>query len=253
VKTLSFYRSGTLIFALFFVILFQDLPFFRYFGFKNITSEFLTTMKKDHKPHAVIFIGPPGSGKGTQAELLKGYQHISTGDLLRAEIQKGSKIGLSCKAKIEKGEMVPDSLISELIESHFSPHILLDGYPRTIAQADWLKEKVDISQVFYFQVNVDQLVDRLTNRRVCPSCKSVFNLVSKPPQKPFTCDRCETALIQRTDDVESVIRNRMKVYQEETAPLIEYYKKREILTQIDASQSPDTIAALIHDRIFKQG
>ncbi|MBU6149375.1 MAG: nucleoside monophosphate kinase [Verrucomicrobia bacterium] len=236
----------------FFSYTFHADPNFSKFGFENITSEFFVTMKRNPKPHAVVFIGPPGSGKGTQAELLKGYQHISTGDLLRAEIQKGSEIGISCKEKIEKGEMVPDSLISELIESHFTPHILLDGYPRTTAHADWLKQKVELSQVFFFQVNVDQLVKRLTNRRVCPSCKSVYNLVSKPPEKPFACDRCDSPLIQRTDDVESVIRNRMRVYQEETAPLIDYYKKEGILTQIDASKSPQQIAELIHDKIFKQ-
>lgn len=207
-------------------------------------------MKKEVPPQAVIFIGPPGSGKGTQAEKLKGYRHISTGDLLREEIKKGSKIGLSCKEIIDKGEMVPDALISDLIETHFSPHILLDGYPRTLAQARWLDEKVKISQVFFFEVNVDKLVERLTNRRVCPSCKGVYNLVSKPPIKPFTCDQCATPLMQRADDVETVIRNRMRVYQEETAPVIEYYRQKGQLTKLDASQTPDTIADLIHKKIF---
>lgn len=208
-------------------------------------------MKKDLKPNAVILLGPPGSGKGTQAEQLKAFKHISTGDLLRSEIQKGTPLGLSCKEKIEKGEMVPDSLISTLIESHFTPQILLDGYPRTLAQAEWLQNKVHIKQVFFFDVNVDQLVQRLTNRRVCPSCKCVYNLVSKPPIKPFTCDKCETPLIQRADDVEEVIRNRMRVYQEETAPLIDFYQRKGVLTKIDASKKPDAITLLIHEKIFK--
>jgi adenylate kinase len=210
------------------------------------------TMKKDPHPIAVVFIGPPGSGKGTQAERLKGFQHISTGDLLRAEIQRQTPLGLSCKEKIEKGEMVPDSLISSLIESHFSPHILLDGYPRTVAQAEWLQDKVQISQVFFFDVDVEKLVHRLTNRRVCPSCKSVYNLVSKPPVKALTCDKCNNSLIQRADDVEEVIRNRMRVYQLETAPLMEFYDKKGVLTKLDASKNPDEIMRLIQDKIFKR-
>lgn len=210
------------------------------------------SMRKETPPNAIVFIGPPGSGKGTQAERLKGYQHISTGDLLRAEIQKGTPLGLSCKEKIEKGEMVPDSLISSLIESHFSPQILLDGYPRTVAQAEWLQDKVHISQVFFFDVDVDLLVERLTNRRVCSTCKCVYNLVSKPPVKPFTCDKCDTPLIQRADDNEQVIRNRMRVYQSETAPLIDFYKKKGILTRLDAGNNPDALAKIIHDKIFKK-
>ncbi len=206
-------------------------------------------MHPSSKPQAIVFIGPPGSGKGTQAERLKGYKHISTGDLLRAEIQKESPIGLSCKEKIAKGEMVPDSLISALIELHFTSHILLDGYPRTVAQAQWLQGRVDIRQVFFFNVNVDLLVDRLTQRRVCPSCKAVYNLVSKPPKIANHCDHCHTPLIQRLDDVEEVIRNRMRIYQEETAPLITFYQNIDLLTTIDASQSPDAIAEVIHSLI----
>ncbi len=219
---------------------------------KYVLSIGQETMKKDPHPNAVVFIGPPGSGKGTQAEKLKGFQHISTGDLLRAEIQKQTPLGLSCKEKIEKGEMVPDSLISSLIESHFSPKILLDGYPRTVVQAEWLQDKVHISQVFFFDVDVEKLVHRLTNRRVCPSCKSVYNLVSKPPLQPLTCDKCTTPLIQRADDVEEVIRNRMRVYQLETAPLIEFYDKKGVLTKLDASKDPDEIMQLIQDKIFKR-
>ncbi|MFZ4772564.1 MAG: adenylate kinase family protein [Chlamydiia bacterium] len=206
-------------------------------------------MNPSRLPEAIIFIGPPGSGKGTQAARLKGYSHISTGDLLRAEIQKGSHLGLNCKTLIEKGEMVPDTLISKLIESHFTSHILLDGYPRTLKQAEWLQEKAHIVQVFFFDVNVDQLVNRLTQRRVCPSCRAVYNLASKPPKTANVCDECATPLIQRADDVEEVIRNRMRVYQEETAPLIEHYRQQGLLTHLDASQSPDEIGQIIHHKI----
>jgi adenylate kinase len=206
-------------------------------------------MNHDSKPHAVIFIGPPGSGKGTQSEKMEGYTHISTGDLLRAEIRNRTPIGIRCQELIHKGEMVPNNIINELLEKHFTSKILLDGYPRTTEQADWLEEKVHIEKVFFFQVDIENLVLRLTNRRVCPSCKMVYNLLSKPPEDGITCDSCNTPIVQRIDDNEEIIRNRMRVYAEETTPVIEYYKQKGLVVTLDASLDPTTIHNVIRQNL----
>lgn len=201
-----------------------------------------------------ILIGPPGAGKGTQAESIKEkypIAHISTGDMLRENVKKGTELGLKAKEFMDAGKLVTDELIIDMMRTRLQEDdakqgFLLDGFPRTIAQADALGALLDemniaLDAVVLLDISDEVVVNRLTSRRVCSSCGAIYNAISHPTKKEGICDICGGAVIQRDDDKESVIRNRLSVYHEQTAPLVDYYEKKGMLHSIDAASAKDSV------------
>lgn len=187
----------------------------------------------------IILLGPPGCGKGTQAEVIcKNFNipHISTGDILRNNVKRGTEIGMAAKEYMDSGRLVPDNIIISMMKDRFleddcKKGFLLDGFPRTIAQAealDDLLEKMDISLDHIINIDVpdEDIINRISKRLSCSNCGEVYNLMFKKPNKEMTCDSCGLKLRQRDDDKEEVVRNRLEVYRKQTAPLIEYYKNK---------------------------
>lgn len=202
----------------------------------------------------IILLGPPGSGKGTQAKKLTAERHwpqLSTGDMLRAAIEKGTALGKSAQSYMDKGALVPDNVVVGLInERTQNPDcksgFILDGFPRTIPQAEALDEMLkkqdrDIDRVILFRIPDQDLVKRLSGRRTCTKCGAMYHIDSAPAKSPGVCDQCGSPLIQRTDDQPQVIQNRLGVYHEQTAPVAEYYKKQEKLRSINASEDPSHV------------
>ncbi|NYT03612.1 MAG: adenylate kinase [Candidatus Methanofastidiosa archaeon] len=187
----------------------------------------------------IILLGPPGSGKGTQAEVIcKNFNipHISTGDILRNNVKRGTEIGLAAKEFMDSGRLVPDKIIIGMMKDRFleddcKKGFLLDGFPRTIAQAealDYLLEQMEISLDHIINIDVpdEDIINRISKRLSCSNCGEVYNLLYKKPKKEMSCDTCGGKLHQRDDDKEEVIRNRLDVYRKQTAPLISYYKEK---------------------------
>ncbi len=204
-----------------------------------------------------IFIGPPGSGKGTQTiKLSNEYKlpHIDTGLLLRETIRSGSEEGKLADSFMEKGQLVPVEIVSKIIKNRLmkpdcKEGFILDGYPRSLEQAqaldDILKEvDKDLNtepQVFYFEISQEKLIERLVNRRSCSKCGEIYNIKTMKLKDETKCPKCSGVLIRRSDDTEEVAKKRFKTYFEQTSPLIELYKKRNILTKIDAGLEIDEI------------
>jgi adenylate kinase len=209
------------------------------------------------KPH-LIFIGAPGSGKGTQASKLvaeRGFKHISTGDLLRSEIAKQSDLGKEVKQVMDAGQLVSDDLVIRLLQANINltaSQYIFDGYPRNIAQAQTLDKEVlkgSPSTAVYFEINMTKLVERLTNRRTCKACGAIYNLISKKPKVMGVCDQCGgTDLVQRADDKEEVITNRLKVFQDTVNPVLKYYQDLGRLMKVDAEGSVDEIYSQISSK-----
>ena len=207
----------------------------------------------------LIFIGAPGSGKGTQATKLvqdASFKHISTGDLLRSEIAKGSDLGKEVKKVIDAGQLVSDDLVIRLLQANInlaSSSYIFDGYPRNLAQAKTLDEKVlkgADSLAVYFEINTGKLVERLTNRRTCKDCGSIYNLVSKKPKIMGVCDQCGGKnLVQRDDDKEEVIKNRLSVFENTISPVLSYYQDLGRLMRVDAEKSVDEIFNQISSKV----
>ncbi len=199
----------------------------------------------------LIFLGAPGSGKGTQALLLAkkyNYKHLSTGDLLRAEVAKESSLGNRIAGIIHAGNLVDDATVVELLKKNCDPNVdncIFDGFPRNFQQAVILEETLLNAVNFravYFEVDVNKLVERLANRRTCSTCKNVYNLVSAPPKKSGMCDKCGSlTLTHRADDNETVIRQRMKVYGQTINPVLEHYKLKNILLTVNAAQTVELV------------
>lgn len=198
----------------------------------------------------VIFLGPPGVGKGTQSEFIAEKYHIpkiSTGDLLRESVDRQTSLGKEAKGFMDRGELVPDIVVIGLVEEKLeSPEchngFLLDGFPRTVTQADELsgilqRKGESLDHVVYFSLPKAEIIKRLSGRRSCPECKVVYQLESIPPKRDGICDVCGISLIQRNDDKPETIESRLAVYQEQTEPLIKYYKNRGILSELDGSGS----------------
>ncbi|GJL52722.1 MAG: adenylate kinase [Nitrospirales bacterium] len=196
----------------------------------------------------IIFLGPPGVGKGTQADVIAtrfAIAKISTGDLLRDGVANGTSLGLKAKQYMDSGGLVPDEVVIGLIEEKLTAPesqsgFLLDGFPRTVAQANTLSEILktknqSLDKVVYFVLPKEEIVRRLSGRRSCPKCRAVFHIESIPPKKADVCDFCCTALVQRSDDQPETIQARLSVYEEQTAPLIEYYRGTNILCELDGS------------------
>ena len=185
----------------------------------------------------VVLLGPPGCGKGTQAEKMGddlGYTKLSTGDMLREAVRNGTELGLKAKTYMDSGGLVPNDLIIGLMKEKIAglDKIILDGFPRTIEQADALAEQIDIDVAINIDVADEELVKRLTQRRSCPDCNAVYHLSNKPPAKEGICDKCGAKLYQRDDDKEETVRNRLEVYRKNTFPLIDYYEKKGKLVTI---------------------
>ena len=187
----------------------------------------------------IILLGPPGCGKGTQADIIcKEYNipHISTGDILRDNVKRGTDIGMNAKEYMDSGRLVPDEIIIHMMKDRFLEDdcrkgFLLDGFPRTIAQAealDNLLDQMDMSLDYIVNIDVkdENIINRISKRLSCPNCGEVYNLLYKKPKKEMSCDTCGGKLHQRDDDKEEVIRNRLDVYRKQTAPLISYYKQK---------------------------
>ena len=211
----------------------------------------------------LVFLGPPGAGKGTQAKMLSqelGLIHISTGDILRSAVEKRTPLGVKAKEYMDRGELVPDDLIIALIEEVLPQQggFVLDGFPRTVAQAKALDRLLDrkgmnLSAVILFDVPDDTVVERLSGRRICPRCGAVYHIRYNPPREDEICDRCGAKLIQREDDREEVIRKRLSVYREQTAPLVEYYSERDILVKLDASRPIEEIHRRLLEILNEKG
>jgi len=188
----------------------------------------------------IVLLGPPGSGKGTQAARLAawlGVPHISTGDLLRSEVQQRTELGLQAQGFMDRGELVPDQLVAEMIRKRLqgTTGFVLDGFPRNIKQAEILDSVTQVDRVLHFALDRAEIVRRLSARRVCPRCGQVYNLLSSPPRCAGVCDLCGSNLVQRTDDTPEVIEKRIDVqYAREIGPMMDFYKKRSVLREIDA-------------------
>jgi adenylate kinase len=210
-------------------------------------------------PGPILLMGPPGAGKGTQAkELIKiwGIPQISTGDLLRANVAQGTPIGKIAKEIIGRGELVSDTMVNEmvairLIEPDTVNGYILDGFPRTIGQANWLDDRLASQPealpvvAVSIKVNYNQLLRRITGRRICPVCQSIYNIYVNPPKKDGFCDKDGAELIQRADDTEEVFKERMRAYAALTAPVMDHYRALGRFAEVDGDRPIDTIAAEI--------
>ncbi len=202
----------------------------------------------------IVLLGAPGAGKGTLAKDLVRFlnvPHISTGDMFREAVSSGSDLGKQVEQILKTGALVPDEIVNELVKERLSRRdcrngFIFDGYPRTVQQAlalDEMLKEMDqkLDAVLYLKVDEDVVVKRLTNRRICPRCGRIYNLLSMPPEEDELCDDCKVKLIQRDDDREEVVRNRFRVYNELTAPLIDYYERKGILLELDSSTDHEVV------------
>lgn len=210
-------------------------------------------MKKE-----LIFLGPPACGKGTQTNKLAEYlnfPHVDTGSLLRNEIKNNTEAGIEAKKFIDKGQLVPVDLVARIIKNRLAQEdckdgYILDGYPRSVEQADKLdiiNKEINLDnndvdfRAIYFDIDTKVLVERIVNRRSCPVCGEIYNLEFKPPKKEGVCDKDGAALVQRKDDTREVAESRFETYFHETAPLIDYYKNKGVLKTIDANGTIDEV------------
>ena len=203
----------------------------------------------------IILFGAPGSGKGTQGEILgkrTGFPRISTGDLLRLAVRERTPLGLRAEAVLAAGALVSDEIVNGLVRDRIAAAdcrsgYILDGFPRTVAQAEALASMDGARPEIVIGIEVDPetLVERLSGRRVCPSCQAVYNLSGQPPARPGICDVCGAALVQRPDDTAEVVRKRIEVYLRETAPLKDYYRRRSVYRAVDGLGTIDEISRAI--------
>lgn len=207
--------------------------------------------------HRLVFLGPPGAGKGTQAVRLAralGIPHLSTGELLRAAVGAGTPLGIEADRYMRAGHLVPDELVVRILADRLgkpdtADGFILDGFPRTLAQAEALAQITAIDRVLSFEIPEGLLLERLTERRSCPKCGTVYNLKTRPPRSPGICDRDRTPLLQRSDDREEAARTRFTAYHAQTAPLIDYYRVRGTLRSIDATGPPDAVARRLREAV----
>lgn len=199
----------------------------------------------------IVFLGPPGAGKGTQAAGIGAWlaiPHLSTGELLRSAARAGTPLGVEADRYMRAGQLVPDELVLRLLSERLQAPdclrgFLLDGYPRNVEQARALAGIRPIDRVVAFEIPEALLVERLTGRRSCPKCGRVYNVATRPPKRPGRCDLDGTELVQRTDDTEEAVRNRLRVFRDQTAPLLDHYRVQGLLVGVDASGPPEAVGA----------
>ena len=209
----------------------------------------------------MILLGAPGAGKGTQAKLMMqryGIPQISTGDILRDNVARGTELGKKAKSFMDKGELVPDQLVCDMVadrlrQADCAHGFILDGFPRTVAQAEWLdtllkseffRQRCSLPPVVMnFTVGYNELLRRLTGRRTCPTCGRIYNVYSQPPRVAESCDVDGTKLVTRKDDSEEVIAERLKAYERQTLPLIDYYRRQGRLREVNADGPPEQVTA----------
>ena len=206
----------------------------------------------------IIMLGAPGAGKGTQAKQIADHYsipHISTGDIFRANIKEGTPLGKKAKEYMDKGELVPDELTCDLVVDRIAKDdcgngFVLDGFPRTIPQAEALDAALSkTGDAMDFAIDVDvpdeSIIGRMSGRRACPNCGATYHIVAIPPKQEGICDKCGEKLVQRDDDKEETVKNRLKVYHEQTQPLIDFYKGKGILKSVDGTKPMEEVFGAI--------
>jgi adenylate kinase len=196
-----------------------------------------------------MLLGAPGAGKGTQAKVLVGtlsVPQISTGDMLRAAVSRETELGLRAKACMDAGQLVPDALVIDIVrerlaETDCKSGFILDGFPRTVSQAEALEEFASLDRVISIRVDEELLVARLCGRRTCKACGAIYHVVHSPPAAEGVCDACGSELFQRSDDQESSIRERLKEYEAKTSPLSQWYRDRDLLAEVNGNASPQEV------------
>lgn len=213
---------------------------------------------------AIVLLGPPGAGKSEQGRRLSERHSIpviSTGDLLRDQVRRGTPLGLQADPYMKAGKLVPDSLMNPMLEERLSQPdcqrgFILDGYPRTVAQAEsldtLLKNKGLPPHIILLEVPTERLLQRTAGRRICPRCNRSYNIYYQPPKREGVCDVDGTALEQRPDDQEDVVRRRLDTYQKQTQPTIEYYERQGRLVRVNGDQTPEKVAAEIESKLASQ-
>jgi len=205
----------------------------------------------------IVLLGPPGIGKGTAAVKLSkklNIPHIATGDMLRENVSNKTELGIKAKSFMDKGALVPDELVIEMIKERLNRDdckngFILDGFPRTINQAGEIAKAVKIERVVNIQVSDDVIVDRLSKRKVCEKCGFTYHLEYIKPNREGICDKCSGTLYQREDDKPEAVKERLKVYKEKTEPLINYYKKKGLIVDVDGSGTPDEEFKLVLEAV----
>jgi len=207
----------------------------------------------------LVFIGPPGIGKGTYASMISrkyGIPHISTGDIFREEIAKGTELGKKVKEYVEKGLLVPDEIVIEVVKQRLSQPdcqkgFILDGFPRTLKQAEALDQITTIDAAILFEAPLEVIIERVSGRLVCPKCGAVYHIKWRPPKRPGICDVCGSQLVRREDDRPEVVRRRYEIYKQTFGPIIDYYRRKGILIEINAAREAEEVVADL-ERILRE-
>ena len=224
-----------------------------------------TGERQKFTPGPILLIGPPGVGKGTQAQELMaawGIPQISTGDLFRANISQGTPLGLAAKSTLDKGELVSDSVVNDMVAERLkkpdtAAGYILDGFPRTLNQAGWLDQHLAAIPnslpviAVSIEVSYNQLLRRITGRRICPVCKTSYNIYLQPPKVDELCDLDGTPLTRRPDDTEEVFEDRMRVYASQTAPVVEHYRALGRFEQVNGEQPVNAVTAEVMKAVLR--